>query len=126
MATAEVAAAMVARAVEAEAAAAAAAAAAVMTMTAAVGADVAAATAGVKTAVVAATVTVKHAGARADRRQAALRRQERERFEPRRFEQLRPREPKMTRGTPACATFRYLTREIGPVVSHGDRFDKSH
>ena len=91
-ATAEVAAAMVARAVEAEAAAAAAA-----VMTAAVGADVAAATAGVKTAVVAATVTVKHASARADRRQAALQRQERERFEQQRFEQLCDREPKVRR-----------------------------
>ena len=92
MATAEVAAAMVARAVEAEAAAAAAA-----VMTAAVGADVAAATAGVKTAVVAATVTVKHASARADRRQAALQRQERERVEQQRFEQLCDREPKVRR-----------------------------
>ena len=91
-ATAEVAAAMVARAVEAEAAAAAAA-----VMTAAVGADVAAATAGVKTAVVAATVTVKHASARADRRQAALQRQERERVEQQRFEQLCDREPKVRR-----------------------------
>ena len=91
-ATAEVAAAMVARAVKAEAAAAAAA-----VMTAAVGADVAAATAGVKTAVVAATVTVKHASARADRRQAALQRQERERVEQQRFEQLCDREPKVRR-----------------------------
>ena len=120
-ATAEVAAAMVARADKAEAAAAAAA---VMTAMA-VGADVAAATAGVRMAVVAATVTVRHASARADRRQAALQRQEREREEQQRVEQLRDREPKVTRATPARATLRYLTREIGPVDSHGDRFDIS-
>ena len=63
--------------------------------------------------------------ARADRRQAALQRQVRERFEQQRFEQLRDRKPKATRATPACATLRYLTREIGPVDSHGDRFDIS-
>ena len=120
-ATAEVAAAMVARADKAEAAAAAAA---VMTAMA-VGADVAATTAGVRMAVVAATVTVRHASARADRRQAALQRQEREREEQQRVEQLRDREPKVTRATPARATLRYLTREIGPVDSHGDRFDIS-
>ena len=78
----------------------------------------------------AATVVVKHASARADRRQAALQRQERERFEQQsqRFEQLRYRVSRAqgsTRATPGCATLRYLTREIGPVDSHGDRFDIS-
>ena len=67
-----------------------------------------------------------HASARADRRQAALQRQEREREEQQRVEQLRDRDPKVTRATPARATLRYLTsREIGPVDSHGDRFDIS-
>ena len=64
---------------------------------------------------------------RADRRQAALQRQEREREEQHRVEQLRDREPKVTRATPARATLRYLTRDerIGPVDSLGDRFDIS-
>ena len=67
---------------------------------------------------------------RADRRQAAQQRQEREREEQQSgsgFERLCDREPKasVTRATPALGTLRYLNREIGPVDSHGDRFDIS-
>ena len=77
------------------------------------------------------TVTVKaeachlSAHVRTDDRQLCNGRKGSGTFEQQRFEQLRHREPKMTRGTPACATLRYLTREIGPVDSHGDRFDIS-
>ena len=52
---------------------------------------------GVRAAGMAAAVVVRHASARADRRQAALQRQERERVEQQRFEQLRDREPKVRR-----------------------------
>ena len=59
-------------------------------------------------------IDVKRLSARADRRQAALQRQEREREDQQWFEQLRNREPKAS--GKKRAALRYLTREIRTVV----------
>ena len=59
-------------------------------------------------------IDVKRLSARADRRQAALQRQEREREDQQWFEQLRNREPKASEKKRTA--LRYLTREIRTVV----------